>query len=216
MPAPKKFAFTHKPVLSEVNGKQEKFYELSLRALFLMKDLAKPLSQAAAVLLTPPERQSSIILEEFTNEAKELVNRTTKMPSPPETTAGLAQHRAEAVGTIVETLIGGQYDYQIGSLLLDSQTPPDQRTRAGFEHADVETFMDGLTVPITIQMFIGAVKANLEVFGPVGKQITAAVGKAVANVMQESNLSETQTPPGSDSKTPSSSQPVEASISIGS
>lgn len=215
MPTPKKFAFTYKATTSKVNGEEYEFYELSYRALEEARALAVPLAKAVTALFSEPERQSGSTNEKLSNRAGESIERFIANPTSPELAETVANQKSAAVGTIVETLLNGQHKAALATILLDSLTKPSARPKDGFDSEQLEEFMSGVTVPVLIQLVIGAVKANMEVFGPVGKQIAAGVGKALAS-MTAPESSETPTAPGSESKTPSSSQLVEASSSTGS
>lgn len=208
------FAFLSNPgVKHDVNGTETLFYRLSMDALFELEALTLPLSKAAAMLMSSPERQSGVTLEKFVSAAGENIDRSVHQATPCDLAEKVANQRAEAIGTIVKTVFGGECKMQIGIFLLDSLTPTKEKHR--FEPEEIESFFSQMDLPTVIQLVIGAIKANAEAFGPLGKQVAEAARKALGNVLPNSELP-VENLTGSSSKTQSSGASVEASPSSGS
>ena len=162
------------PITHEVNGKEIEFFAVSLTLLFKLRNLARPISEALAVMFEPHPND----VESSSIKDGDAVKSEVGAISPT-LAAQRTADRERSVGRCVEALLDQKNGEILAELILDSIR---DREAPRPKKADVEAFMDKLTAPIFLQHVVGMVLANVKVFGPVGESLALAARGAVAKV----------------------------------
>ena len=214
--------FEDEPVLHTVCGKPLNFFPVTLRTLFALKDVAKPLSKAVAVLFSDHKNDYGTTEREFGGDpgGREIIIN----PIAVEVIKLRETQQAQAIENLIEALTADKTQNTIGTLIMDSLRevfPPGDKA-----NPPVSEFMGTLGAAQIYPMLVGVSKANKGLFGPLadrlsemGKRVGASVesklgakGGSTTPSPSPSNPSPTPStkPVGETSKTTSSGSPSEA------
>lgn len=208
------------------DAKTLNFYAVSVGTMFALKEPAKLIGKALAVLFSSDSKDVGSMQRNWASEVAPGVMESEIMIEAikPELASLRLNSKRDAVMDIISALADDNNLKNIGELILDSLR--DDFPRGSDHRPPPITFAKELPMPVLMQMLMGVAKANKGVFGPLGEKIAAmkdqinnVVEKTIAakladldspNPSQPQN--QTQNPstgetPGSNSKINSSGQP---------
>lgn len=214
----------------EVNGNSCHFYPVSVKTLYTVKQLGKPIAKALTILFASKGNDTNTVQREFSNTEGSAGGKEVAIEA---ISVELAKHRTaeqvEAVEYLVDAFTDQANAQVIGRLIMDSMRDEFPRD---FNNDDVCEFMDDpdLDAATLGQLLIGVSKANARIFGPFGEKALAKVNlafherinaeakdepeperkeEASPEDTETSKTSSTTTDTGSSSRTPSSTSAPE-------
>lgn len=177
MPNPiARLSFLDRPCIEHRVGTQTlKFYPASLRVTFELRNRAKVIGQALAVLFDSDDHDYGTISRSFTDGSE-----ITVQPKTPEIINSRLANRQKAIGDIIDSLMSEDGKDAIGRLIMDSLHqlfPADDQTNP----PPIE-FFNNLKLPDLVEFLTGVAKANKGMFGPLGERVGTLLNKVTAAV----------------------------------
>lgn len=219
-----KFAFAPpKPTSHKVGGNNFNFYPVSVQCLLALKDVAKPVSQALAVLFKNKDNDNGTVHRKIASEIKgefdeEMISDAIK----PDVLKVRMESEHQAIGNIFDTLGKAETLDVVGRLLIDSLRdifPPDAN-----DNPPPREFMQSKTVMQSNHLYdflVGVAKANKGMFGPLGERVGLAI-ETVSNALDQKmakiksgEADSTQKQGGENSKTASPGSSSGATNAVG-
>lgn len=176
----------------EVGGRVCKFYPISVRVLFQMRGLAKPIAQAVSTLLT--SRGDDIGRESVEVQAPDGGRqlRTTIQPIQ----EGLAKTRFDqrnaTLTSLIDQLMSDGAADMIATLIMDSMRDDFPRSTSTQDRAK---FVAEIPAEAAAEMLTGVAKANKKLFDPLRVRVAemaATLKAAVSRVAEENGLRQEQ------------------------
>jgi hypothetical protein len=172
-----------------VGAEAYKFYPVSLRVLFQLRGLAKPIAQAISTLLT--SRSDDIGRESVEVKAPDggTQLRTTIQPIQDSLAKTRFDQRASTLNALIDQLMSEGAANMIATLIMDSMRDlfPNRTPSA----ADCAKFVAEVPAERTMEMLAGVAKANKKLFDPLKVRVVEAattLRAAVANIAAENGL----------------------------
>lgn len=167
--------FSPKAVEHEVNGQTKRFYPVPVQVMFDLRQIAKPLLKAFTTLTqgvgqentgrshnkktkTRNEAGSEQEVEEAINEVEGI--------APALATIKLAE-RDKSIEALVDAFADPKNARAVARLVMSSLR--DEGFRRPPTDSDVDNFLAEIDLNSAIQVVQGTIKANAEVFGPLGQ-----------------------------------------------
>ena len=161
------------PTIHSVDGKEFNFYPNRTSVVGKLRGFLKPIFAALSILSTTNE--TDIAREMLDESSQGTVRRKTSVQAIDVNLAKLrAEERERSIQSIVETLTSTPGLRSLALLIIDSMRDeyPNKPTEA-----DLDAFIDSVTIDQMIQSLAGIAKASKEVFAPLMQR--AAPGLAV-------------------------------------
>ena len=158
----------------EVQGKKLTFYPISVKMLFVLKEIAKPLATAIAALF-PDVRKDVGAKYEYANDPnikpgeERLIKMETEGISSDLATLRENQ-QSKAISEIINVFTDQNNALVIGRLIVDSLQ--DEFERETMKSQDISEFVESLPITALKDMLIGLTKANSKVLGPLGERVS--------------------------------------------
>lgn len=187
------------PVSHEVDGKAYNFYPNRVYVVGKLRGFLKPLFSALSVLSATNESDvSREMLDESSNGA---IRRKTSVQAIDSTLAKQrSEERERNIHTIVETLTAGPGLRSLALLIVDSMRDdyPEKPN-----DADLDRFLEEVSIDQIVQSLAGVAKASKEVFAPLMERAApglAALRSTLKKVPQDDSQEESSE---ASQKTPS-------------
>lgn len=181
------FLDKREPLEETINGETIKFYASSMVVVVKLRGIAGRVGKLVATLLQDDKRDTGSTHRRFVDpEIKgEFNTETIVQPLDP----AMAKFRLDSTVSVVSELIDliGNVDNikAVGEFIMDSMR--DVFPRGSDKNPPAEEFMREIELPELVPLFLGAVKANKGVFGPLDLKLHA-LGDKVREAV-ESRLS---------------------------
>lgn len=194
--------FKSKSITHEVGGQQIEFFSLSFPILFQLKSAVGPIAKVLGNLFRP-NRHDVGRFEQTEKDPK--TGAPVRVVQEQPISLDLAKFRADQsvknTQEAIEALFADQNRVLVGRILMDSMRSSQPRKPTPDQ---INEFLDSIDLSIFIEMIQGVVKANAEVFGPLG----SGWAKQATDLLraQGSSASPTSSAPASESA--SSEPPV--------
>jgi hypothetical protein len=194
-----KFSFLDARKVSHRVGDQDMdFYPVSLGVMIELRETAKLIGKAVAVLWSPTAGDSGTIERVFASDTqKGVMDREVIVEAVrPETVKLRAEIKQKAVGDIIDGLMAPENVGNFGKLLMDSlrsMFPPGHP-----DNPSPGEFIRALDMPTIVEMTIGAAKANKGMFGPLVERI-ASMKDAILKGIEDKITAAGAKPPASPS-----------------
>ena len=197
-----------------IDGVTLRFYPVSVGLAFKLRDLAKPVAAAMAVLFADEKRDQGTVNRTIPSEFKNadgsvaMGSEFIMEPSAPSVIEKRTDRRSKAVADAIDALTCDSSRLLLGEIIMDSLR--DEFPRGSKDNPPVAEFMSQLSCTALPQLLLGVVKANKEVLGPLGEAAASAWGqfgsllKAKSEELTRRVSEELEVVPGSTSKTKSS------------
>jgi hypothetical protein len=164
-----------KGVVREINGKDWKFYPVSVGKLFALRSTISDIVGAFATLFGKDDGDTSQEHEKIIQgEGGGTITRTSVGAISPELAKLRTQQREAGARSAVEALMSDKNKLAIARLLADSLRDDFERDAPDEE---VTAFFDELDISDLYEMVMGFVAANTKVFGPLADRIKATLSK---------------------------------------
>lgn len=210
------------PTPHVVNGQTLNFYPVSVGALFSLKEAAKKVGAALAVLFASDKNDAGTTERLFAADLKDqdgrplldekgkpfLDREVVIQAVSPELVALRLDKSSNAVSTIVAAFTEDSELTNLGRLVMDSLVETFPRGDAS--NPPPLEFVKTLSAESLVACLIGVAKANKGMFGPLGDRVGGLVAK-----LNEALTAKMAEIPGSPSKTNSSGSWSEATPSPG-
>lgn len=167
--------FSPSGVDHQVNGQNKRFYPVPVQVMFDLRQIAKPLLKALTTLsqgvgqentgrtntkkvTTQNEAGSKQDVEEVINEVEGI--------SPQLATIKIAE-RDKSIDSLVDAFFDPKNARAVARLVMASMR--DEGFRRPPNDNDVDAFLSDIDLNTAMQVVQGTIKANAEVFGPLGQ-----------------------------------------------
>lgn len=174
-------------VTHAVGGEDIEFFPISLGTLFEIKQIAKPLAKALAILFNDKERDYGSINRNFhTPDGEKLDNELIIEPMSVDMAKLRQSQREDSIESLMESLLDTDAQKVIGKLIMESMKNRwDQ-----IEKPSPLEFMKAIPAPTIVDFLTGVAKANKGVLGPLAETLTGLWTKVRTKI--ESAVSETE------------------------
>jgi len=184
-------------ITHEINGSNVNFYPISLGLAFRLRTVAKPLVLAIQTLFATDKNDTGSTQKTTKRGEDSYDSETILAPITPELAALRSKQTADAVASLVDSILGDENLKIVGEILMDSMRdhfPPGNR-----DNPPPSEFIKEIEPSTAVQMLMGVLKANKGVFGPLERAMSGWTEKIKQKV--ESRLggvaSESISPPPS-------------------
>ena len=149
-----------------------RFYPVSVRMLFRLQQVAKPLAKAVAAIWLPIGRECERVEEQLA-QGDDSIRKVREAPID----AGMAKIKLEQRAHAIEQLFDafGQESNQrlLAMLIMDSLRDESWSRPAKTDEADA--FLDSVSFPTLVRMVAAAWEASVEALGPFGGKASQAL-----------------------------------------
>lgn len=174
-------------VIHTVGGEEIEFFPISLGTLFEIKEIAKPLSKALAILFNDKERDYGSINRNFhTPDGEKLDNELIIEPMSVDMAKLRQSQREDSIESLMESLLDTNAQKVVGKLIMESM----KNRWADVEKPSSLEFMKVIPAPTIVDFLTGVAKANKGVLGPLAETLTGLWTKVRTKI--ESAVSETE------------------------
>ncbi len=182
-------AITHK-----VNGQDIEFYPVSLKTLFEIKTIAKPLAMALGVLFEDKGRDIGSVSRNFhTPDGEHLDNEMIVEPISLDLAKLRATQRSESIQNLMEALTDEAAKKTLGKLIVESMKKHFEKDQA----PPPLEFMNEIPANSLVDFLTGVAKANKGVLGPLADTLTGLWAKVQTKMKtalsDEENATESET-----------------------
>lgn len=164
-------SFLESPYIEhKVGGKEVRFYALSVKKLFELRRIAKPLSAALAALANKQESDNGTVHRVFTDSETGSGGTVTEIQAIDAELARVrTEERTQAIQQLIESLTGEQNSTLLAELIVDSCR--DEFPRNEIKKADYAEFMEHIDAGSMVEFLEGVFLANKKAFGPLGERV---------------------------------------------
>jgi hypothetical protein len=168
----------------EILGEPFTFWPVSLPMLLELTTNAEPIMRLVRAIFASGDQGNagtSTIEETKDPTTGRTIQKITHLGAPdPAVLRARAELEEMSLQKNIQTLVGGENRMLLGRLLADSmrdlEIKGDDQIRA---------FMDQLDLAVLVEMVKGVMKANAQVFGPLGERVKAEVQKRLNSLAQK-------------------------------
>lgn len=184
---------TPSTISEDINGKVFNFYSISFGCSMKMKNLAKPIVQAIAVLMADNPSDAGVIKREDITGDEQLTRSTGYQPISPEIAALRSQEKAVAVDGIVDALFDPLNKMVLCELIVDSLREEfPTRIKGLVQTSDVVTFSETVDLTVFVKLLKNVARANVESFGPLAQKLSQLAQKGLESVETQKSKSPTE------------------------
>lgn len=179
---PKSFIIADRPaqgVTVEIAGIEHVFYAMSLKTVFELRAVAKPILASLAALFTPQQPSVKETVRSGIGE-KEIVKQTFE-PASAEIVKLGSSTREKALADLVDAFLDPKNAALLRLVITDSLR--DEFARPVRLTKEQERIFEELDLPTAVAFLGAVVQANREVFGPLVNGVTEAQ-RALTPVIQ--------------------------------
>lgn len=192
--------FKSKSITAKVGDTDVEFFSLSFPVLFAMKSAVGPVAKVLSSLFSSNRN----LVGRFQEDTKDTQGSPVRVVQEQAMTPEMAKLRAEqstkTVQEATEALFADQNRMLIGRILMDSMRGICPRKPTPVQ---IEEFLAELDLGQVMEMIQGVLRANAEVFGPLGRDLgQKATALLRAQASSESPISPEQTSNGESSVQP--------------
>jgi len=156
-----------KYVESEVNGEKLRFFPISMRLLFRLRDIGKSLAKAIASIFNRDEDHVGSTTRNVT-EGEQVMQVTEIEAISPELAELREKKRVEAITDVVDTLTDPQSGDVVAEIIMDSLRENFDRNPSPQQ---IEEFRNALDAESLVQLMAGVGAANKKLFDPLLKKV---------------------------------------------
>ncbi len=147
----------------DIDGQLHRFYPVSVRAVFKLRDISKPISKAIQALLTGNDDTSRESVK-MTDKERNYQERVVVSAINPELARLRHQQKQDAIETLINGLLSEESSFVLADLIMDSMR------EAGFpKNPTIQQkaeFVNGTSATAMVEMAKGLAEANKELFRP--------------------------------------------------
>jgi len=161
-----------------VNGIEQKFWPVSVGQIFRLRALASDLAKNIAHLFADLSKDAKVITQGGQNKDYAVQNDPVSLD--------MAKYRdtqrSEAWGNIIEQVTAQETQAILAEIIMDSMREVFKDSKP-----TASEFAKQTPLPVMIEMVMGVAKANVDVFGPLGKRVTSVLSQLAGpgNTKQE-------------------------------
>jgi len=189
--------FSPSSIPHEVNGTEYRFYPTRTVLVGKLRGFLKPIFKSIAVLTAESATDTSRNQTETKGTEGEYQLTTTLGALDPALAKMRAEQREGAIEALVDNLMHESSLRSLAMLILDSLRDLQETKPTA---AEIDEFVENTTLPTLTQLLVGVIKANKEVFGPLGKRVEKAIATLMSRINEDDDEASTLKEPSKESQ----------------